>query len=200
VRWEDLAYPWQICLEEAWLAFKAGTIPIGAAVFDEDGYLLSRGRNRIYDQAWQNHSGQFGGIANHKLAHAELNALLAIQDKKDHFGQCVIYTAVEPCPLCMGAIYMMGICQVHVASRDPYAGSTNLLKSTQYLSRKPIEVHPPFSRTLEDVILGLNFWALVKNGLGVGEKVFNCWQTHIPDGIHLGKVLQEQKRIGVDLQ
>jgi len=49
--WDRLSLPWQACLEEAWSAYCASTIPIGAVVVDADGRILSRGRNRI-DVYW----------------------------------------------------------------------------------------------------------------------------------------------------
>ena len=46
--WNDLLHPWQICVEEAWTAYCAGSIPIGAAILDPTGLLVARGHNRIH--------------------------------------------------------------------------------------------------------------------------------------------------------
>jgi len=54
-----------------WEAYLAGTIPVGAVVVDEAGEVLSQGRNRIFDEP---RDGHLGGS---RLAHAEVNALLA---------------------------------------------------------------------------------------------------------------------------
>jgi len=35
--WETLAEPWQGCLAEAWTAYCAGSLPIGAVVTEADG-------------------------------------------------------------------------------------------------------------------------------------------------------------------
>ena len=40
--WADLTLPWQACLEQAWIAYCSGTIPIGAVVTDADGMDLFR--------------------------------------------------------------------------------------------------------------------------------------------------------------
>ena len=34
-----------------WEAYAAGTIPVGAVIVDERGEVVSRGRNRIFDDA-----------------------------------------------------------------------------------------------------------------------------------------------------
>ena len=49
--WGTLAPPWQACLEGAWQAYCAGSLPIGAVVTDAAGAILSRGRNRRYEPA-----------------------------------------------------------------------------------------------------------------------------------------------------
>jgi len=77
LKWSDLHEPWQVCLEEAWQGYVAGSLPIGAAVVDDGGKVVSRGRNHIQDEEALL-PGQFG---QHKLAHAELNAILAIKNK-----------------------------------------------------------------------------------------------------------------------
>ena len=146
LQWSDIALPWQICLEESWDGFCAKTHPIGAAVFSQEGTLLSRARNHCRDAAPQ------GQIGHHDLAHAEVNALLQIDRSKIDTHTCVLYTAVEPCPLCMGAIYMAGVRDIRYAARDSYAGSTNLLGTTPYLSLKPVRARGPIPE-LEDILI-----------------------------------------------
>jgi len=49
LKWSEIEYPWQVCFEEAWRAYCAGSLPIGAALFSPTGELLFRGRNHIND-------------------------------------------------------------------------------------------------------------------------------------------------------
>ena len=49
MKWSEMEYPWQVCFEEAWHAYCAGSLPIGAALFSPEGQLLFRGRNHIND-------------------------------------------------------------------------------------------------------------------------------------------------------
>jgi hypothetical protein len=55
----------------------------------------------------------------------------------------------------MGTFYMSGLRTLHYASRDPWAGSVNLLGTTPYLSRKPITVHDPPDPGLETILVAL---------------------------------------------
>src|SRR5512140_3513299 len=98
--WQELESPWQTALEESWAAYCAGSIPIGAVVTDASGAILSRGRNRAHEKTASPTGGTVG-----PLAHAELNALLALDFSAIDPHTCHIYTVTEPCPMCMGAIY-----------------------------------------------------------------------------------------------
>lgn len=81
-------------LKEAELAMRAGERPIGAVIV-HNSRIIGRGRAE--------HQG-----TRSRLAHAELNALLAtariLYDQPHTDG--VIYTTVEPCEMCLGAIVM----------------------------------------------------------------------------------------------
>ena len=47
--WSQLSEPWQACLQEAWTAYCHGSHPVGAVINDAAGYLLTRGRNRVFE-------------------------------------------------------------------------------------------------------------------------------------------------------
>jgi tRNA(Arg) A34 adenosine deaminase TadA len=149
--WIDLAAPWQACLEEAWVACLAGSMPIGAVVVDEHGKILSRGRNHRRDDL-----AEKGEICGNHLAHAEINALLKVADlDKATAHKSALYTTLQPCPLCFSAFYMSGLRELRYAARDAYGGSDDLLGKTPYLSLKPIHVVPPQDEELERMIAAL---------------------------------------------
>lgn len=183
--WESLSPPWQACLEEAWSACCAGTIPIGAVVTDAAGNILARGRNRIFDDC-----APQGQVCQTELAHAELNALLALGIDRGDRREWALYTTTEPCPLCLGAFYMSGIRTLHYASRDPWAGSVNLLGTTPYLSRKPIRVFSPPQPALESFVAALFVaWEGRRHArLSVAGETL---QTTAPQGVRLGQHLAE---------
>ncbi len=177
-------------MEEAWAAFCAGSLPIGSAIFDADGNLLARGRNHIYDDHVP--SGQ---LSFNQLAHAELNTLLQVDRRNYDLYTCVLYSSMEPCPLCMGAVYMSGIRTLYYGARDGYAGSTNLLGTTQYLSRKNIQVRGPAYPGLEKIFLALLVNAELRRAKTIGwalyEEVTAAWRRVCLPGVLLGYGLEE---------
>lgn len=192
LKWSDLHQPWRVCFEEAWTAYRSGSLPIGAAVFDRNGNLLASGRNHIFDD----HSAP-GQVSLNQLAHAELNTLLQIDRRSHDLHTSTIYTSIEPCPLCMGAIYMSGVRTVHFAARDAYAGSTNLLGTTPYLSRKNIRIIAPTARELEVIFLGLLVAAEHRRkqltGWELYETVVNAWRAVCPAGVAFGEYLHNDR-------
>lgn len=101
-------------LHEATLAWQQGERPIGAVIVC-DGVVVARGRARHQERRSD-------------LAHAELNALLeAEQFLADHHGQCVIYSTLEPCVMCLGAIVMSNIRHVVYGLADHWMESGQML-------------------------------------------------------------------------
>jgi|WetSurMetagenome_2_1015567.scaffolds.fasta_scaffold258488_2 tRNA(Arg) A34 adenosine deaminase TadA len=148
--WSRLTPPWRACLEEAWAACCAGSIPIGSVITDPQGLIVARGRNR-----WHEKSGEAGTIFGSPIAHAEINALQALDyDRADRY-EYSLYSTTEPCPLCIGALYMAGIRSLFFAARDPYAGSTNLLGTTPYMRRKRVVVNGPQDVEFETLVNAL---------------------------------------------
>jgi tRNA(adenine34) deaminase len=148
--WDELSLPWQTCMDKAWEAYCDDCFPIGAAVADAEGQILTTGRNRIYEK--HKRATHLRGA---ELEHAEVEALRALNFDSIDPHTCVLYTTTEPCPMCMGAFYMSGLRTLHFASRDPYAGSSNLLDTTWYMKKKPIKVLPLENRLLELIIMAL---------------------------------------------
>jgi tRNA(adenine34) deaminase len=182
--WSELSLPWQAALEKAWSAACAGCMPIGAVVVNARDEIIARGRNHVNDQA-----AQPGQIGEHKLAHAEINALLAVALPHDEFRQLAIYTTMEPCPLCMGAIYMAGVRRIYYACRDAYAGSIDMLASTPYLSRKPVKAFGPPRGDLEDILAAIQTEDILVRNPGRPSPVLEEWRKVCPAGVALGERL-----------
>jgi tRNA(adenine34) deaminase len=92
-------------LKEAALAAESGELPIGALLVHE-GSIIARSHARHLARK-------------SKIAHAEMNVLLEAEQFLDsHPHQCVIYTTVEPCVMCLGAIVMSNISHIVFAVRD----------------------------------------------------------------------------------
>ncbi len=163
--WAELSPPWQASVTQAWDAACAGTIPIGAVVEGPGGELLAAGRNRVYAPC-EPEDTYISGV---RLAHAEINALLALEfngilevrgiTPRD----CTIYTTTEPCPMCAGAIVMANLRRVCFASRDPWAGSTNLYQFG-YMGLKNMAVIGPTEPTLEDILVAIQVEYFLRKG------------------------------------
>ena len=110
-------------MEQARAAMAEGNMPIGAVVV-HDGRIVGVGRNAIENPPDDTH-------------HAELRA---IQDAgsflAEHKHQCTIYTSLEPCMMCLGAIVNVAIDKVVIAAPDSYVGALNLLPHGAYYRRK----------------------------------------------------------------
>lgn len=109
-------------LIEADLAGQAGELPIGA-VLVIDGQIVSRGRARHRECKSQ-------------LRHAELNALLDGGEKlwRD-YRRAVLFTTVEPCPLCLGAVVMADVPHVVYALHDQLVHSKTTIEANPYIRR-----------------------------------------------------------------
>jgi tRNA(adenine34) deaminase len=186
--WSELGLLWQTALEEAWGASCAGCVPIGAVIVNENGDIIARGRNHINDQ-----DVPPGQICGHQLAHAELNALLVVTCPHEEFRQLAIYTTMEPCPLCMGAIYMSGIRRLYYACRDAYAGSADMLGSTPYLSRKPLKAFGPPRSDLENILAAIQTEDRVVNSLSDHSFMQETWRQVCPQGVALGERLASSR-------
>lgn len=81
-------------------AEKSGT-PYGAAIIDAEGTLLAVSGNTVQKD-------------NDATAHAEMNAIRQAQQNTVNYKltNCTIFTTVEPCPMCMGAVAWSGISKV----------------------------------------------------------------------------------------
>lgn len=90
----DHAFYMRAALKEAELALQAGERPIGAVIV-HNSQIIGRGRAQHKN-------------SRNRMAHAELNALLSVANYLYDFdrGDMVIYTTVEPCEMCLGAIVM----------------------------------------------------------------------------------------------
>jgi tRNA(adenine34) deaminase len=120
VVWDRVDAAWREAFELAWEAFAAGTIPVGAVVVDGGGTILARGRNRIFET-----DAPPSQLANSRLAHAEVNALAQLEMGRT-YGDCVLYTTLEPCPLCVGAASLSRVPLVRFAAWDVYSGGAGL--------------------------------------------------------------------------
>lgn len=98
-------------LREASKALRKGEVPIGAVVV-RDGRAVGRGYNKVETRG-------------RATAHAEM---IAIESASKALGDwrldgCTIYVTVEPCHMCMGAMYLSRVARVVFGARQPRSGA-----------------------------------------------------------------------------
>jgi tRNA(adenine34) deaminase len=135
--WQALEPPWRSCLELAWEAFGAGTVPVGAVIVGENAETVARGRNRIFDSSAP--EGEFYGS---RLAHAEINALAQL-DSGRRWDEFTLYTSLEPCPLCVGASLVSSIGRVRYLVDDPILGGVTVARIPLVKVRGELSIDGP---------------------------------------------------------
>lgn len=136
--WSDLPEHWRCAFRQAWAAYVAGTIPVGAVVVDPHGVVAAEARNRIFDTG-----APPGQLAGSWLAHAELNAIAQIDAERSRASEgWAVYSTMEPCPLCAGAITVAfrGRITLGYASPDPIGGGLRMLTATDIGRRRQWQV------------------------------------------------------------
>jgi tRNA(adenine34) deaminase len=130
---DDLDYLRQ-AITEARLAELSGEVPIGCIIV-RDGQVLASGRNRVI-------------LDSDPTAHAEIVALRAAGKALENYRLlgCDLYTTLEPCAMCAGAILHARIRRLIYAASDPKAGACGSVLS--------VLNHPQLNHRVE-VISGL---------------------------------------------
>lgn len=109
-------------LKEAEEAGRAGEYPIGA-ILVLDGEVIARGRARHDEFKSQ-------------LRHAELNALLNGGEKLwTEYKRAILFTTVEPCPMCLGAVVMADVPHIIYALNDTIVHSKLSVETNPYIRR-----------------------------------------------------------------
>ena len=87
--------------------------PFGAVIV-KDGEVISAAGNTVT-------------IDHDPTAHAEVNAIRRACSLTGHFrlDGCVVYSSCEPCPMCLGALYLAGVSRVYYADTATQVGSIN---------------------------------------------------------------------------
>jgi tRNA(adenine34) deaminase len=102
-------------LKEAKKALKYGDVPVGSLLV-MDGKIISRAYNQVER-------------LRDSTAHAEL---ICIRKGIKEYGykhllECTLYTTLEPCPMCAGAIVLARISQLVYGATDKKSGASESL-------------------------------------------------------------------------
>ncbi|HOJ80270.1 MAG TPA: nucleoside deaminase [Clostridiales bacterium] len=181
--WEKLELPWKAAFSQGWESFRNGSIPIGAALADENGNVISVGRNRLYEP----------GSLNPRIAHAETECLQKLDTSKyPNLGQYTLYTCMEPCPMCFGTIVMSNIRKVRVAAKDGYCGAVYLAETDPYIKSKnmQIEFGPG---NLQGVQIVLQAYFELRAWNGETNKVVDVFSQYCPEAVQTAKNFYKER-------
>ena len=187
VSWSEVPTLWQKAFELAWQTFQEGSNPIGALIADASGKVIATGKSAVRAPV----SGVT--LAHCEIAHAEVNALMQLDNRlhsKHGSAQYTLYSTLEPCPLCMSALYMSDVRSLSFAATDGFAGSVNLLGATPYLQRKQRQVNGPVPG-LGEVSIFLNVYYNVRHGEPATE-IHDAFAEDYPQAVATALSLAEQ--------
>ena len=96
--------------DEANFAFFKNEVPVGCVIVN-DNEIISRSSNMVE-------------LLNDSTAHAELIAITSAQNSLNskNLDNCILYTTLEPCLMCYGAIYWSKIKTIVYAASDKKRG------------------------------------------------------------------------------
>jgi tRNA(adenine34) deaminase len=101
----------QEALKEALKAYEADEVPVGAVIVYK-GKIVARAHNQII-------------TLKDPTAHAEMIAITQAAStlRNERLTGCVVYSTVEPCAMCAGAMVLARIQRLIFAAKDPKTGA-----------------------------------------------------------------------------
>ncbi|MBW2490560.1 MAG: nucleoside deaminase [Deltaproteobacteria bacterium] len=134
----DYEYFMKKALDQAQKALAAGEFPVGCVLVYQDRILVSTFR-----------SGTSAGFGN-EVDHAEMVALRHLVNLKETIDnrQVTLFSTMEPCLMCLGALLLSGIGEVVYAYEDVMGGGTgcNLSNLTPLYRNQKISLVPHILR------------------------------------------------------
>ncbi len=104
----------QVALDEARIGFAEGGVPVGAALFDAQGILLGRGRNRRVQD-------------NDPSIHGETDAFRKA-GRQTSYRDKILVTTLAPCWYCSGLVRQFHIGTLVVGESQNFAGHLEWLR------------------------------------------------------------------------
>jgi tRNA(adenine34) deaminase len=174
------------------MAYCYGSLPHGAVITDARGNVVARGRNRVREQTTEGSQ-----LAGKRIAHAEINALIdmAMDWRAVDIYDCKLYSSIEPCPMCIGAVLMSHMKEVHYAVRDSGAGGTSLIDKTPFFRSNNIQVIGSQDSELETVLMAIQVEATLSQAHPNPEAWIEKMSSGVPLGARLGYQLFETRSL-----
>lgn len=119
----------KLALKEAKKAFEKEEVPIGVIIVKE-GKIIARAHN-------------LKEIKKDTIEHAEIRAIKKASKKLNtwRLNDCEMYTTLEPCPMCAGAIIQARIKKVYIGTMDEKTGACgSVLNLFDYKFNHKVEI------------------------------------------------------------
>jgi cytosine deaminase len=103
----------QITLEEAVAAAREGNFGVGAVLIRDDGQIVQKGRNHVFHPHFRSD------------LHAEMFVMTEFENRfqdVDSMEGLILYTSLEPCPMCFVRLISSGVRKVFYAAEDNEGG------------------------------------------------------------------------------
>jgi tRNA(Arg) A34 adenosine deaminase TadA len=131
---QALEPPMARALELAWESFRAGSLGVGATI-SRHGEVIATGRNRMAERD----PGE-DVLAGTSLAHAEMNVLAKLRWGTPADG-LELWTTLQPCIQCLGAIRLSSVPKVYVLAPDPlFRGIERVRELNEFVARRWPEI------------------------------------------------------------
>jgi tRNA(adenine34) deaminase len=171
-------------LELARFSVSRGSSPIGCVIVNGSGTIISEGRNKS-GESWPKTPQRIG---NSSFAHAEMDAFYRVA-RLENPEECTVYSSLEPCLMCGGAMGMVRIGRAVWACDDPWGGSGRLIAWNK---------HPAF---VEMKVLSSPFPDLEREAAELfapeAKKVYPeegwaAWKAHYPEICERAEAIPEE--------
>ena len=103
-------------IEQAAKGWREGGIPIGSALVDGKGRIVSLGHNRRV---------QRGSV----ILHAEMDCLENAGRRRD-WDECTLVSTLSPCPMCSGASILYRIPRIVIGENTTFLGAEDWLRAS----------------------------------------------------------------------
>lgn len=112
----EYEYYMGLALAQARKAFDSGEFPVGCVIVQNEKVIVSGARQGT----------ALGKPFFSEIDHAEIRALKSLESIEIEFNpeESVLFSTMEPCLMCLGAIILAGIKKIVYAYEDPMGGGT----------------------------------------------------------------------------
>ena len=106
----------KIAYKEALKAYKKGDVPVGAVIIKDNKVVA-----KSYNKKEKNKNA---------IMHAEIDVINKACKKLKtwHLEECILFTTLEPCLMCIGSIIQSRIGKIYYSTDNPNFGELDILK------------------------------------------------------------------------